>query len=143
MQYLTAPLTLTDMNQIIDLPNCRICWVTVPIGVNLQDISISYLQGDPDIIWRRGKDDYVFLKSLPSGNWQLLGKVSEITEELAMQFVDKTKRLDKSNMTEPTLIVYRDYLVKECWYDSPLESFHSFTSAYSIPKDAVLMIERK
>ncbi len=121
------------MNQVIELPNCRICWVTVPEGAEKFTLRIGQKNDNGYLTFEGrlliGNHDFI----LPKGNWTIVGVCSEITEEQAMDIIDPNK----------IYFVYKDYRLNDNdFLSSPLESFHSLTTAYNIPKDALLMIEK-
>lgn len=113
---------------IHNLPTCRLLTVDVPDGA----INIGFLTVHNMLEWKKKKSKiYWDCKLLPPGNWTLLGRFDEITENVWKGIIPKIPGREK-------LKPYRDYEfnLSTCW--TATESARSL-----IEGNPVVLIEKK
>lgn len=101
------------MQHTTTIGNRTLLFVKMPEGADIEDIDILNLN-DKNLMLCAGD---LVLNSPLAGRWQLLGKVSEITELVAESIVEEFSPL--------SLFYYKDYESAEHFYSSALESFRS------------------
>lgn len=92
-----------------------------------------------------GNNRWVTDIGLPSGNWQILGRLNETTDDQAKGIVE-FRFGNQSEMLEPGYINYNPS--RNGWgekyiqnFDTALESFHSLMQANGVTGDELILIE--
>jgi hypothetical protein len=87
-----------------------------------------------ELHWARHAGNGKFLlviKKLPSGQWQILGRPSEITEEVARGLVESKEVRNR--------IIYLDYTEPTWWYKKATESLLSWCRANGIENELLIL----
>ncbi len=96
----------------------------IPAG---KELMLTYVYGDPDLLYKDGEGGVVFVKTLPLAEWQLIGKGGEISEEqwkgiVETEYIEdighfpidyETEESDCSSYTESGLSLLRSHGMNE------------------------------
>ena len=102
---------------LITLPIPNVLLVVLPEGVKDYDKDVFIIKSGPYVrLWNQfGKDELI---DLPAGNWQIVGRLSEVTEADAQELVDKV-------MGDQHFQNYSYKSVAERWVKTAIESLES------------------
>lgn len=119
----------------INLPSLTILCFDVPEGATWFDITIAQGVMPPQLQYNFGAlrfgREYI---ELPSGSWQILGRLDEITEEQAKGIVQSHTVYGSE--------LYRNYETNG-FSVTAIESLHSTLKANQIDGNPLLLIDRK
>lgn len=110
----------------------RMLAVDVVIAINSTESCLQCTIWDNDGL----PEDSSMQYDLPSGNWQILGRANEITEEQAKEIVKCTGKT-----------IYKDYANSYMGLSmsvfTALESFQSLLTANNITENQLILIEKR
>ena len=91
-------------------------------------------------VWYYGSIGEVKNQDLPEGSWQIIGKGSEITEDLAGELVEYWTEDAEGQITHWS--EFKNYIGKE-WFSMAIDSLHSLIQSQGKEPEKVLVLKIK